>query len=721
MQFLSWTNSRQSLPIWLAVAVLVGCGLVGSLKAQPPTVSGYQLNWRDEFVGNSLNTSLWQASFSTNPTNNSLHAYLPSQVTVDGGNLVITSENIPFGGLPYRSGLVTSRQEQKFGRWEVRAKLPATTGMWPAIWLLADVNQNPWPSGGEIDIMENRGDEPNMTSSAFHYGTNPPFQHDYTSREYRSVTAGQTDNFHDSFHTYAAEWDPDQIRFYVDDVHYSTVFSEDVGGFIGNDTAPMNLVINTAVGGTFLNNPDSSTVWPQQFLIDHVYVYDRLAEGKTLTFENGGFDADGGSLQQWTTFGNRLPNVQSHVEAVRDGVGSLKLFGQFRNPGAVSGVEQGISVTGGESLRVLSESFIRSADSIAGTDNEVLMKIDYYSATHARFDSAQYLSSDSIQIASSTSPNDQWQQHQLTATVPAGAVEARVAFVFSQPNENHAGAVHIDNVLFGRPGDYGLIWDENGDGDWATNRWIGPLDRPQSFDNATIRSDRVRVVSGQAHDVTVESGILNIVGSLQAHSVSVHDGAAITNRGLLSAELNLAGTLLIEGIQSLTVQQAIAIGASAKIDLGDNFRPARGTLTGDILLLSGNSLSGQFANPSGIGTESHLGDGVFLRNLIHSPTSVVANIYSALEGDANGDGFVDTSDYNIWNANKFSTGDWTSGDFNSDGVVDTADFNIWNSHRFQSVNLSAVPEPSVDWMFALPMAAGFWDWLRRQSVKSHAR
>ena len=219
------------------------------LPAQPPQVSGYQINWYDDFNGDSLDTSKWTPIFSTNPTNQSLHAYLPDNVSVSGGKLIILSTNQPFGNFQYRSGQVISTAAQRHGRFEVRGKLPTSRGMWPAIWLLPNA---PWPSQGEIDIMENRGDQPFLTSSAFHWGTNPPFSHFFVYREQESFVDNQPVNYHNSFHDYAAEWDPTQIRFYVDGVHYHTVRDQQVGGFLtGSQSAPMNLIINTAIGGTF--------------------------------------------------------------------------------------------------------------------------------------------------------------------------------------------------------------------------------------------------------------------------------------------------------------------------------------------------------------------------------------------------------------------------------------------------------------------------------------
>ena len=431
-----------SLAFILATCLLT---LVINDATAQPDVSGYQLSWQDDFSGSSINTGLWTVANTNNTTNNSLQDYLPSQVSVENGNLVITSENVGSRGLPYRSGLVTSTAVQKHGRWDVRAKLPTSKGMWPAIWLLGDTPN--WPSQGEIDIMENRGDEPEMTSSAFHWGTNPPFSHDYISNNQQAMHDGAMVNYHDSFHDYAVEWDPKQIRFYVDDVHYATIRDSDVGGFLTSDVGNMKLIINTAIGGDFLQNPDSTTVWPQRFEIDHVYAYSRLASGPTLTFENGSFEDNGGSLAHWTTFGNDIPNVGSGHEYVSGGSEALKLFGQFAGETNYSGVEQGMSVTEGDELTASAEAYVSSLDSLAGTDNELFLKIDYYRENYGLFDSADYISSDSILLADGTTTADLWQELSLNSTAPAGAVEARLALVFVQ-RDDAGGAVFVDKVTF---------------------------------------------------------------------------------------------------------------------------------------------------------------------------------------------------------------------------------------------------------------------------------
>jgi beta-glucanase (GH16 family) len=425
------------------VVLLLCCPSIWA--AQPPARSGYDVAWFDNFSTNSLDTSKWTAANTNSPTNNSLQDYLPQQVSVSGGNLVIKSENIPSRGLPYRSGLVTSTVAQKHGRWDVRAQLPTSKGMWPAIWLLSD---SPWPSGGEIDIMENRGNEPTITSSAFHYGTNPPFSHQFRSSQQTSVHDSSNMNYHNGFHTYSVEWDPKQIRFYVDDVHHWTVRDSEVGGFLSNHVTSMRLIINTAVGGSFLENPDGSTVWPQQFKIDHVHAYTLSSTPRVLTFENGGFEDNGGSLAGWSKFGNTINNVSSGHERVENGAEALKLFGQFDGQTNYSGVEQGITVKAGDQLSASADAFVASIDSIAGSNNSVLLKIDYYREQYGQFGSNEYISSESIVLANANSLNDVWLNGRFTSTAPAGAVEARLALVFIHQN-NAGGAVYVDNVQFG--------------------------------------------------------------------------------------------------------------------------------------------------------------------------------------------------------------------------------------------------------------------------------
>lgn len=412
--------------------------------AQPPEIPGYDVAWYDDFNGTAIDTNRWIVANTNQTTNNSLQDYLPSQVYLSSGNLVIKSENIASRGLPYRSGQVFSTSAQQYGRWDVRAKLPGTRGMWPAIWLLPDVGQNPWPSQGEIDIMENRGDEPTITSSAFHWGTNPPFVHHFVFANQQTFRNG-LENYHDGFHVYSAEWDPDQIRFYVDGVHHYTVSQYAVNEFFDTQSAPMQLIINTAIGGDFLDNPDGTTVWPQYFEVDYVYVYQKQANEAGQTIENPGFDENNFSLSKWTTFGNPNANVRASTQHVRDGSGALKVFGQFNSSTNYSGLEQALTVQPGLEIIASCDRYIASNDSINGTSNRCVLKIDYYRKRNGIFGTADYISSIETTIADTNSPNNVWDNFEIRGNAPAESVEARVALVFIQPN-NEGGAVHVDNL-----------------------------------------------------------------------------------------------------------------------------------------------------------------------------------------------------------------------------------------------------------------------------------
>ena len=263
-----WSVSKRALfAAWFVVAS------ASLICAAPPS---WKFVWSDEFEGSSLDTSKWEPILWTTPHNNERQAYHPSRVTVSGGNLVLTADDADFDGKSYTSGKVESKWAQLYGRWEVRAKLPGTRGTWPAIWLLPDVRRHPWPSQGEIDIMEHRGDKPAMTTSAFHWGPNSRGRK-FLADEQEISRAGRLVDFTDSFHIYAVEWDAQKLRFFVDDVHHYTIDDADTDGFLSGQTAPAEVQLNVAVGGDYLDDaqPDETSVWPQQMLVDYVRVYVR--------------------------------------------------------------------------------------------------------------------------------------------------------------------------------------------------------------------------------------------------------------------------------------------------------------------------------------------------------------------------------------------------------------------------------------------------------------
>jgi beta-glucanase (GH16 family) len=433
-----------------ALSAVVVAAIATLANAAAAQTTGWTQVWNDEFDGATLDASKWSPETTNTPSNNEQQAYRPSQVTVSGGNMVIKSEKIATGGKPYVSGRVHSNFAQRHGRWEIRADLPTSRGMWPAIWLLPNTSQYNWPSQGEIDIMENRGTQPNLTSSAYHYGTNPPYFHDYRFSEQTTSRFGTPVNYHTGFHTYAVEWDANKLRFFVDDVNHWTLYNSDIDNYLSRQTAPMQVLLNTAIGGDFLGDqqPDASSVFPQQFLIDYVRVYQK--NNDPIVFRNGDFEENGGSLAGWSEFGNRVSNNHNNVSVhnqAAHGDASLKLFGQFQGANNTSGVSQGNTVAAGDEVRAAAESFIRSQDSIAGTNNSVQMRIEFYSDFGGKRNSSTFLNEVTSTIANGSSAVNLWSPHELTAVAPAGAVEARLSLSFLQPG-SAGGAVHIDNVSF---------------------------------------------------------------------------------------------------------------------------------------------------------------------------------------------------------------------------------------------------------------------------------
>jgi hypothetical protein len=325
--------------------------------------------------------------------------------------------------------------------------------------LLPETDDHPWPSQGEIDIIENRGHQPHLTSSAFHWG--PHFEgRKFLTAELMATQGGQPANYHQAFHTYAVEWDATKLRFFVDDVHYHTVTNEQTktkaypDGFLATQTAAMEVNLNVAVGGSFLGDeqPNGSSEWPQQMLVDYVRVFERDANPPPARFQNGSFEspegAPGGSLAGWSTFGNVQPNIQTgHEVAAREGKQTLKLFGQFSGSENYSGVSQGISVTAGDTLSASASALVPSVDDLVGA-NSVVLKFDYFSDFGGLFDSSSYLGSSApVVVADAATVNDAWLDFQLTDTAPAEAVEARLVLVFIQPS-GEGGSAHIDQVRF---------------------------------------------------------------------------------------------------------------------------------------------------------------------------------------------------------------------------------------------------------------------------------
>ncbi|WP_052087672.1 carbohydrate binding domain-containing protein [Paenibacillus wynnii] len=254
-----------------------------------PTVNPWTLVWNDEFNDETIDPTKWTYDLGDgtvvgNPGwgNNELQWYTNEEKNVKekDGKLIITALKEEQGGKPYTSSRIKTKGlfSKTYGKFEIRAKAPTGKGYWPAIWMLPENTvYGQWASSGEIDIMEGWGSRPNTVAGTIHYGAQWP-DNIYSGKEY--VFPGNSTI--EEFHTYALEWEPGEMRWYVDGVLFSTKndwYSLSNGQPANNAyPAPFNqefhLLMNLAVGGNFDGNPTSETVFPKSMEIDYVRVYD---------------------------------------------------------------------------------------------------------------------------------------------------------------------------------------------------------------------------------------------------------------------------------------------------------------------------------------------------------------------------------------------------------------------------------------------------------------
>lgn len=231
---------------------------------------------QDEFdVNGAPNSEIWGYNIGTGSNgwgNNELQYYTndSDNVKVVDGMLQITAIKENFMGSQYTSARILSKGKfsKKHGRFEARIKMPSGQGMWPAFWMLGDnIDEVSWPNCGEIDIMEYRGQQPTITNIAVHcpgfYGANS------VSKKYDFINQRMDTDFH----IYGIEWGKNYINFYVDDILFKQITPENVpGGWVFENSFFM--ILNLAVGGSFVGSPNAQTTFPQTMYVDYVRVYE---------------------------------------------------------------------------------------------------------------------------------------------------------------------------------------------------------------------------------------------------------------------------------------------------------------------------------------------------------------------------------------------------------------------------------------------------------------
>lgn len=265
-------NVEQRLIVFVLGLMLAACSnsLQSSSTSSAPAKAGWRLQFSDEFDGSSLDTTKWSTCYwwatdggCTNEGNKEPQWYQPDEVLLSGNGIlrlraqqrsVVSSKGKTYA---YTSGMIASHDKFAFtyGYAEIRAKVPKGKAMWPAFWLLPARKDTP----PEIDVLEILGERSSTVRMTLHYA-NDKGQDRTAGKKYSGP------NFATDFHTFAIDWTPQRITWYVDGQEQYQV-DHDI------PHEPMYLIANLAAGGAWYGYPDATTPLPAYFEIDYIRVY----------------------------------------------------------------------------------------------------------------------------------------------------------------------------------------------------------------------------------------------------------------------------------------------------------------------------------------------------------------------------------------------------------------------------------------------------------------
>lgn len=258
----------------LLLAVFVGLGIFSCTAAKDE----YQLVWSDEFDYNGLpDSTKWIYDTEGNDSawgNKELQHYTVARsenAEVSEGTLKITALKEEFEGKGYSSARLVSTADWQYGKVEVRAKLPAGRGTWPAIWMMPGdwtFNDGNWPDVGEIDIMEHVGWDLNVVHASAH---SKDYQWQVGTQKTGTIVVP---NATTEFNNYIMEWSPEVMKTYVNDSLYFVYENEGLGETKWPYDKPYYLILNVAVGGAWGSVKGiDTTVFPQTMEVEYVRVY----------------------------------------------------------------------------------------------------------------------------------------------------------------------------------------------------------------------------------------------------------------------------------------------------------------------------------------------------------------------------------------------------------------------------------------------------------------
>jgi len=248
--------------------------------ATEPFASGLTLVWQDEFNnpdGSRVDTANWNYDVGGAWGNGTELEYYSDRIentSIKNGFLNINALRENYRGNQYTSArLQTSRKfSMAYGRFEARIKIPVGKGIWPAFWMIGDnIDTVGWPACGEIDIMEHVNTDAAIVSTLHMPGSAGD-----SSIGAEHILPGAID-YSEAFHIYAVEWEPDTMRFYVDDTLFQIVRRANLlPGQHWVFDHPYFIVLNVAVGGPWPGSPNATTIFPATMLVDYVRVYSHI-------------------------------------------------------------------------------------------------------------------------------------------------------------------------------------------------------------------------------------------------------------------------------------------------------------------------------------------------------------------------------------------------------------------------------------------------------------
>lgn len=261
----------QLIPTTMRYLVFLFFACTLPLSAQQ--LAPWKLVWQEEFNGVALDTTTWNYELGDGCPNlcgwgnNERQVYTKTNHDIHDGMLHIIAKKEEDH---YTSTRITTRDKYEFtyGKIEARAKVATGKGVWPALWLLgANITEVGWPLSGEIDMLEYVGKLPQSVFTTVH--TNAAHGSEGPSK----VTPFPT--IEEGYHVFSTEWDAEMLRFYVDEelvfTYNPKVKNSDTWPF----DKPFYLIVNMAIGGNLGGPEVDDTIFPQDFTVDYLRVYQR--------------------------------------------------------------------------------------------------------------------------------------------------------------------------------------------------------------------------------------------------------------------------------------------------------------------------------------------------------------------------------------------------------------------------------------------------------------